>query len=91
MDFKLNETIWAKIKGHPHWPAKIKSFPSHRMAGVVWYNDYRRTKVYKTQLFKFLTHFDQFAARFDDTVGLKAAAQEALICYGQNLNADMTF
>lgn len=33
--------------------------------------------------FKFLPHFDEFAQHFDKCVGLKCAAQEALITYGQ--------
>lgn len=91
IEFKIGEIVWAKIKGYAHWPAKIKSFPSSRMAEVIWFNDYRRTKVYKTQLFKFLINFDDFAKKFDDTIGLKTAAQEALICFGNNLNANMLF
>lgn len=89
IDFKIDEIVWAKIKGHAHWPARVKSFPSQRMAEVVWFNDYRRTKLYKTQLYKFLANFEKFAARFDDTVGLKTAAQEAMMLYGSNLNINM--
>ena len=21
--FKVNDLVWAKMKGHPHWPAKV--------------------------------------------------------------------
>lgn len=84
-NFKLNEIIWAKIRGHPAWPAKIVDFPSPKMALVVWYNDYRKTKVYRTQLFKFLINFDKFAGDFDKSIGLKTAAREALYCYGTSL------
>lgn len=56
------------------------------MVLVTWLNDYRVTKLYRTQIFKFLTHFDEFSKRFDDTVGLKTAAREGLICFGQANN-----
>ncbi|XP_055326601.1 uncharacterized protein LOC129580316 [Sitodiplosis mosellana] len=89
--FKVDEVVWAKIKGHPHWPARIKCFPSAKMAIVVWFNDYRTTKIYRTQLHKFLTNFDKFAVRFRDTIGLETAAKEGLIYYGQRANAAMQF
>lgn len=82
--FTVGEIVWAKIKGHNHWPARIISFPSQKMAEVTWYNDYRRTKLYRSQLFKFLVNFDEFAKKFDVTVGLSTAAREALMDYGQN-------
>lgn len=85
IDFKVNEVIWAKIKGHVHWPAKVKCFPSNKMVVVVWFNDYRTTKIYKTQMFKFLQNFDLYAKNFDSTIGLECAAKEALIYYGSNI------
>lgn len=84
-DFKLNEIIWAEIKGFPGWPAKIIDFPTPKMALVVWYNDHRRTKVFRTQLFKFLNNYDKFAVNFDTHIGLKTAAREALYCLGNSL------
>lgn len=86
IDYRIGEVVWAKIKRYPHWPAKIKGFPSTRTVEVVWFNDYRTTKVYKSQLFKFLIHFEEFAKKFDDTVGLKTAAQEGLIYYGNMMH-----
>lgn len=91
IEFHINEIVWCKIKGCPHWPAQILAFPSNKMALVKWFNDYRQTKVYRTQLFKFLANFDQYALRFDDVVGLKTASREALIVFGQNLNAKQQF
>lgn len=84
IEYRIGEVVWAKIKGSPAWPAKIKFFASSRMVVVTWFNDYRTTKIYKTQLFKFLTHFDAFAKNFDSSIGLKTAAQEALIYYGNS-------
>lgn len=81
--FAIGEIIWAKIRGSPHWPAQIKSFPTHNTAEVLWFNDYRRTKVFRTKLFKFMPHFDEFAVKFQTSVGLETAAREALICFGE--------
>lgn len=91
IEFKVGEIVWARIKGYPHWPAKVTSFPSAKMAEVVWMNDYRKTKLYRTQLWKFLVHFDEFAKRFNDTVGLEKAAKEALVLYGQTIGAGLNF
>lgn len=82
IEFKIDEVVWAKIKGYPAWPAKIKSFASSKMVVVIWFNDFRVTKVYKTQLFKFLKNFYKFAKSFDNSIGLKEAAQQALLYYG---------
>lgn len=85
IEFRVGEVVWAKIKGSPHWPAKILTLHSNRRAEVVWFNDYRKTKIYQTQLFKFLIHFDEFAKKFNDTVGLKTAAQEGLMYLGSTM------
>lgn len=85
IEFRIGEVVWAKIKGFPAWPAKIKAVASSKMVIVVWFNDYRITKVYKTQLFKFLENFDTNAKNFDNSIGLKVAAQEALMYYGSVL------
>lgn len=84
--FSIGEIVWAKIRGFKTWPAKIRSFPSNKMAEVIWFNDYRRTKLYRSQLFKFLKHFDENSKYFSNTVGLETAAKEALFCYGQNVS-----
>lgn len=88
--FRPSEIVWAKIKGFVAWPARIKSFPSSNMVIVSWLNDYRVTKIYRTQMFKFLLFFDTFSKRFNDTVGLETAAKEGLILFGQNLYAGNT-
>lgn len=81
-DFSSNEIIWGKMKGSTYWPAKIvKILTTVRgtiMYEIVWYNDYRKSKIYKTQAYKFLINFEKFAIKFDDVIGLKAAAFEAM-------------
>lgn len=89
IDFAINEVIWAKIKGHPYWPAKLRAFPSDKMALVIWFNDYRTTEVYRTQLFKLLINFDEYSKKFHQTIGLEAAAQEALMSYGSNFQKNI--
>lgn len=91
INFKVGDIVWAKIKGHPHWPAEIKSMPSERFAVVYWFNDYRTTKISRNQLFTFLSNYDNFSSKFDRTVGLKAAATEALIRLGNNLNINSSY
>lgn len=86
IQFKMNEIVWAKIKGYPGWPAQIISFESNRMALVRWFNDYCQTKLYCTQLSKFFINFELHAKNFDKTVGLKTAAREALYSYARNEN-----
>lgn len=84
IDFKIGEIVWAKIKGFPHWPCVIRAFHKN-MAIVFWFNDYRQTKIYRTQLFKFLPNFDTFSKLFSQKIGLETAAKEALIAYGQQM------
>lgn len=91
IDFQVGEIVWAKIKGSPEWPAEIISFSSSKMVVVRWYNDYRVTKMYRGQLFKFLINFDMFAKNFDVNIGLKTAAQEALIDFGNKFYPKMKY
>lgn len=87
-DFVVKEIIWAKIKGFYHWPAQIDKIITTAagitMYEIIWFNDYRRSKIYKSQVFKFLENFEQFSNKFDDVVGLKTAAFEAMCTYRQN-------
>lgn len=87
-DFALNDIVWAKLKGYCHWPARIdkiiKTPSGSTMYEVVWFNDNRRSKMYKLQVFKFFENFEEFAKKFDDVIGLKTAAFEAMYIYRQN-------
>lgn len=76
--FKVGEIIWGKIWGWPHWPAKIVRF-WRRQFEVIWYNDFRVTKLYRSQMYKFSPNFHIFAEKFDTTVGLREAAEQAML------------
>lgn len=76
--FAIGEVVFAKIKGSPHWPAKIVSFDNKRYE-IFWFNDYRTSKVFVSQLFKFEINFNEFAKKFQKNIALETASNEALI------------
>lgn len=80
-EFKLKEIVWAKIKGFPHWPATVEKIygKTNQMAEIFWLNDYRRSKILKTQMFKFVKNFDMYAKDYDKYIGLETAVKEAMI------------
>lgn len=80
-DFMVGDIVWAKIRGSPFWPAKIERIygQKYQMAEVYWLNDYRRTKIFITQMKKFYAHFDEFKSTFSNHLGLETAVEEALI------------
>lgn len=82
LDFKINEIVWGKIRGSSHWPAKIVSIDNRRYK-VEWFNDYRTTNLFRTQLYKFESNFHTFAQKFSTSIALETAAKEALICLAQ--------
>lgn len=82
IEFKSGEIVWAKIRGWCHWPAKIEEVEGKQFV-VRWFNDYRKTKVFRTQLFKFHANFDEFSKKFPNIIGLETAAKEAVI-YAMN-------
>lgn len=51
------------------------------MYEIVWCNDYRRSKIHKKQISKFLENFEIYSKSFDDFIGLKTAAFEAMYEY----------
>lgn len=83
IEFLRNEVVWGKIRGWPHWPARIVEFENKRIE-ILWFNDYRRTKVFRTQLFKFYPNFNEFAQKFSSNIGLETAAKEALLYLSAN-------
>lgn len=76
--FKVDEVIWGKIRGWPHWPAKVTRIEQRRFE-VEWFNDYRKTKLFRSQMFKFQPNFDIFSEKFSTTIGLEDAACEAFM------------
>lgn len=79
IEFSIDEVVWGKLKGHPHWPAKICKFEKNKFE-IFWFNDYRKSTVYRSQLFKFN---DSNVKAFSKVLkgGLEAAIKEAIV-YG---------
>lgn len=81
--YTVGETVWAKIRYWPHWPCKVEEILPNRKYKVRWYNDYRTSTVFRTQMFKFGPNFEKFAVNFPTSIGLETAAKEALISLAQ--------
>lgn len=88
LDFKVGEVIWAKIRGYPGWPARIEQISGEKRLTyrVYWFNDYRTSTVFKSQIFKFHPNFEQYAKEFQSHIGLETAAREALIYLARTEN-----
>lgn len=56
-EFKINDVVWCKLKGHPKWPAIVKKIygKSNQMIQLYWFNDYRMSAVHRAQVSKFTT------------------------------------
>lgn len=77
IQFSMDEVVWAKLKGHPAWPAKIVGFENKRFE-ILWFNDYRRSKVFRSQLFKFNNaNVEKFSKA--KNVGVETAIKEAIL------------
>lgn len=88
MEFVPGDIVWAKIKGYPHWPAKVERVygVKNQMVEVFWFNNYKRTRMNKGQLLNFLTNFDRFRPDFVNHIGLEPAAKEAILYLGSQMN-----
>lgn len=55
VSFKVGDVVWCKLKGHPIWPAKVKdiSGKNNQQFTIVWFKDYRISKVHRNQLSSF--------------------------------------
>lgn len=63
IEFSCDEIVWGKLRGSPHWPCQIISNLGRTFL-VRWYNDNNRTsKLFRTQLFKFLPNFEKYIVR----------------------------
>lgn len=78
LEFSVNEVVWGKIRGWPHWPARITTIEGKKFE-VQWFNDYRKSKLFRTQLYKFVDNFKEFSKLFPQKIGLECAAKEACI------------
>lgn len=77
IEFSMDEVVFAKIKGYPTWPAKIVGFENKRCE-IQWFNDYRRSKVFRSQLFKFNdANVDKFSKA--KKLGVETAIKEAIV------------
>lgn len=85
LKYRIGEAVWAKIRGYKSWPAKIIEIINGKktLYRISWFNDYRTSTVYNTQMFKFCKNFDRFASGFENHIGLEVAAKEALIYLAQ--------
>lgn len=81
LHMKVGDIVWAKLSRAPYWPAKIERVYGikNQMIEVVWFNEYRRSKIHKGQAEDFLLNFKKHVPKFNDFVGLETAAKEATI------------
>lgn len=81
VEFKEGDVMWAKIRGFPNWPARIESIYGEKkqLYRIYCFNDYRVSKVFKSQITKFGKNFEENSRLFDTHIGLETAAREALI------------
>lgn len=83
VEFTPDEVVWAKLKGHPHWPAKIVRHENKKYE-IFWFNDYRKSKVFRSQIFKFNQfNFEKFSKT--KKLGFEAALKEAIL-YGKAIS-----
>lgn len=81
--FQINEIVWAKLGHFPSWPCKIERLYGIRnqMVEVLWFNDFRRSKMHVAKIYKFFDKLEEFSKDADLRVGLNRAIKEAII-YG---------
>lgn len=79
--FRINEIVWAKLGHFPSWPCKIERLYGIRnqMVEVLWFNDFRRSKMHVAMIYKFFDKFQEFSKDADLRVGLNRAIKEAII------------
>lgn len=77
--WSIDDAIWAKIRGSCHWPARIIKILPKKQFIVEWFNDYRTTRVFASQIYKFAPNIFMFQEKFDLVAGLREAAEEATL------------
>lgn len=79
--FKVGDVVWCQLRGHPIWPAQVKEIIDN-YATIVWFNDYRTSKVHRTQLSLF-NYMPTFTKK---NVKQETAIKEALLyCKPKNV------
>lgn len=84
--FVVGEIVWGRIKGWPTWPGKVKRLEPNKYE-VIWFNDYRTSKLSKNQIYKFHTNFAEFSRDAHLKVGLSTAIREAFLYVGNSANS----
>lgn len=77
-DFAINEVVWGKFKGWPHWPARVVAINTKKIE-IVWFNDYRKSQMFRSQLFKFKSNFENFTKKCHTNAKLDTATKEAIL------------
>lgn len=78
IEFSMGDIVWGKIKGFYNWPAKIVGFSEEKVT-IRWFNDYRYSSVFKSQICKFEEHCITFSKKAKSSPALETAIKEALI------------
>lgn len=78
MNFKVDDVVWAHLKGYSSWPGKIVDLSSSQ-AKVYWFADYRESLVPKSKLESFEKNIQKYKAAINSKPMLKKAAEEASI------------
>lgn len=91
MPFVIGEVVWGKIRGWPHWPARIVKIHSPPYTKtpiryeVYWFNDYRTTKLFRSQVYNYNQNYEIYTKKCETTIGLKTATREALMYIASKL------
>lgn len=90
IQFRVGDVVWCKLKGFPKWPAKIKEIcdQNNNYITIVWFNDYRITKVHRGQLAEFKNVPDAILSKTKKNVRLEKAVKEAMIYYRSTVSTD---
>lgn len=80
IQFKINDVVWCKLKGHPKWPAKVDEIcgKNGQLIKLTWFNDYRMSQVNRGQVSKFNT-VESIPVEVKKNMKLQKAIKEAII------------
>lgn len=78
LPYSVDEVVFTKLKGFPHWPSKILRLDKNKYE-VYWFKDYRTSMVFHTQIFKFLPNYKEFTTKYSKNLKFMTAVKEAII------------